>query len=85
MNLKRFPRYPLTDVRLGAAGFDIGIHPSWEQAMDDVRKAGGNPSRFRPAVRSTRTVDSALSASPKKCGRRRPKWVWVSTTSWSAR
>ena len=27
------------DVRLDAAGFDIGIRPSWEQAMDDVRKA----------------------------------------------
>ena len=31
------------DVRLDAAGFDIGIRPSWEQAMDDVRKAGGKP------------------------------------------
>ena len=32
------------DVRLDAAGFDIGIRPSWEQAMDDVKKAGGKPS-----------------------------------------
>ena len=31
------------NVRLDAAGFDIGIRPSWEQAMDDVRKAGGKP------------------------------------------
>jgi 1-aminocyclopropane-1-carboxylate deaminase len=31
------------DVRLDSAGFDIGIRPSWEQAMDDVRKAGGKP------------------------------------------
>ena len=31
------------DVRLDAAGFDIGIRPSWEQAMEDVRKAGGKP------------------------------------------
>jgi 1-aminocyclopropane-1-carboxylate deaminase len=30
-------------VRLDAAGFDIGIRPSWEQAMEDVRKAGGKP------------------------------------------
>ena len=30
-------------VRLDAAGFDIGIRPSWEQAMDDVRRAGGKP------------------------------------------
>jgi 1-aminocyclopropane-1-carboxylate deaminase len=31
------------DVRLDAAGFDIGIRPSWEQAMEDVRQAGGKP------------------------------------------
>jgi 1-aminocyclopropane-1-carboxylate deaminase len=31
------------DVRLDSAGFDIGIRPSWEQAMDDVRRAGGKP------------------------------------------
>ena len=30
-------------VRLDAAGFDIGIRPSWEQALDDVRRAGGKP------------------------------------------
>ena len=29
------------DVRLDAAGFDIGIRPSWEPAMDEVQKAGG--------------------------------------------
>jgi len=31
------------DVRLDAAGFDIGIRPSWQQAMEDVRRAGGKP------------------------------------------
>ena len=31
------------DVRRDPAGFDIGIRPSWEQAMADVRKAGGKP------------------------------------------
>jgi len=31
------------EVRLDAAGFDIGIRPSWEQALEDVRKAGGKP------------------------------------------
>lgn len=31
------------DVRLDAAGFDIGIRPSWQQAMDDVKAAGGKP------------------------------------------
>jgi 1-aminocyclopropane-1-carboxylate deaminase len=31
------------DVRLDAAGFDIGIRPSWQQAMSDVQAAGGKP------------------------------------------
>ncbi len=31
------------DVRLDAAGFDIGIRKSWEDAMDSVRRAGGKP------------------------------------------
>src|SRR5690242_20405155 len=31
------------DVRMDAAGFDIGIRPSWEQALADVRDAGGKP------------------------------------------
>jgi 1-aminocyclopropane-1-carboxylate deaminase len=31
------------DVRLDGAGFDIGIRPSWEQAMADVERAGGKP------------------------------------------
>jgi 1-aminocyclopropane-1-carboxylate deaminase len=31
------------EVRLDPAGFDIAIRPSWEQAMADVREAGGKP------------------------------------------
>ncbi|SDH51743.1 1-aminocyclopropane-1-carboxylate deaminase [Pseudomonas flavescens] len=31
------------DVRLDAAGFDIGIRPSWEKAMNDVVERGGKP------------------------------------------
>lgn len=31
------------DVRLDPAGFDIGIRPSWEQALADVEAAGGKP------------------------------------------
>jgi 1-aminocyclopropane-1-carboxylate deaminase len=31
------------DVRLNPAGFGIGFKPSWEQALDDVREAGGKP------------------------------------------
>lgn len=31
------------DVRLDGGGFDIGIRPSWEQAMRDVEAGGGKP------------------------------------------
>jgi 1-aminocyclopropane-1-carboxylate deaminase len=31
------------DVRLDAAGFDIGFRPSWEQALADVEERGGKP------------------------------------------
>jgi 1-aminocyclopropane-1-carboxylate deaminase len=31
------------EVRLDAAGFDIGIRPSWEQALTDVEARGGKP------------------------------------------
>ena len=31
------------DVRLVSDGFDIGFRPSWEQAIDSVRAAGGTP------------------------------------------
>lgn len=31
------------DVRLVDAGFDIGIRPSWEDALESVRAAGGTP------------------------------------------
>jgi 1-aminocyclopropane-1-carboxylate deaminase len=31
------------DVRLGSAGFDIGIRPSWEDALASVRDRGGKP------------------------------------------
>jgi 1-aminocyclopropane-1-carboxylate deaminase len=31
------------DVRLDSAGFDIGIRPSWEQALADVESRGGKP------------------------------------------
>ena len=32
-----------SDVRLSAAGFDIGIRPSWEEALASVEVAGGKP------------------------------------------
>jgi 1-aminocyclopropane-1-carboxylate deaminase len=31
------------DVRLDPAGFDIGIRPSWEEALADVEERGGTP------------------------------------------
>jgi 1-aminocyclopropane-1-carboxylate deaminase len=31
------------DVRLDSAGFDIGIRPSWEEALNSVREQGGKP------------------------------------------
>ena len=31
------------EVRLDPAGFDIGIRPSWEQALADVEERGGTP------------------------------------------
>jgi len=31
------------DVRLSDAGFDIAFRPSWEEALDSVRAAGGTP------------------------------------------
>jgi 1-aminocyclopropane-1-carboxylate deaminase len=31
------------DVRLDPSGFDIGIRPSWEQALADVEERGGTP------------------------------------------
>lgn len=31
------------EVCLDEAGFDIGIRPSWEQALEDVRQRGGKP------------------------------------------
>ena len=31
------------DVRLDPGGFDIGIRPSWEQALADVEASGGKP------------------------------------------
>ena len=59
------------DVRLDAAGFDIGIRPSWEQAMDDVKKAGGKLFPIPRAALSTHTAAWALWALPRKCASRK--------------
>lgn len=31
------------DIRMGSAGFDIGIRDSWKQALESVEAAGGKP------------------------------------------
>jgi 1-aminocyclopropane-1-carboxylate deaminase len=36
-------RIMAADVRLDPGGFDIGIRPSWEQALRDVEERGGKP------------------------------------------
>ena len=59
------------DVRLDAAGFDIGIRPSWEQAMDDVKRRAASPSRFPQVAPSTHTAVWALWALPRKCASRK--------------
>ena len=73
------------DVRLDAAGFDIGIRKSWEQAMETCAPPAASPTRFRPAARSIRSAASASSASPRRCASRRQSSVSGSTTSWSVR
>ncbi len=74
------------DVRLDAAGFDIGIRKSWEEAMDE--RAQGR----RQAVSDSGGLLGAPARRPglrRLCRRsarsRRPSWASSSTTSWSAR
>jgi 1-aminocyclopropane-1-carboxylate deaminase len=43
------------DVRLSTAGFDIGLRPSWEEALESVREAGGRPYPI-PAGASDHTL-----------------------------
>jgi 1-aminocyclopropane-1-carboxylate deaminase len=72
------------DVRLDAAGFDIGIRPSWEKAMNDVVNGVASRSRYRRVVPNIPTAGLGSSALPRKCGNRKNNWGSSSTTSWSA-
>lgn len=54
------------DVRLVSDGFDIGIRPSWEDAMESVRKAGGSRIRSPPVVPSIGSAAWGLSVSRRK-------------------
>ena len=61
-------------------------HPRELGAGDRGREGQGRQalSRFRPAPRCTNTAVSAMSASPRRCARRRRSSASPSTTSWSA-
>ena len=72
------------DLQMVDDGFDIGIRKSWEQAIEEVKAAGGKPYRSRPVPPCTNMAGSAMSALPKRCGRRRGSSVLPSTTSWFA-
>jgi 1-aminocyclopropane-1-carboxylate deaminase len=72
------------DVRLDAAGFDIGIRPSWEQAMDDVRKAGGKPFPIPAGCSEHPNGGLGFVGFAERCARRKPNSAFNSTTSWSA-
>jgi 1-aminocyclopropane-1-carboxylate deaminase len=72
------------DVRLVDEGFDIGIRKSWEQAINEVKAAGGKPYAI-PAGASVHKYGGLgyvgfaeeVRAQEKALGFR-------STTSWSA-
>ena len=74
------------DVRLVDAGFDIGIRPSWEDALESVRArrrhALRHPGRrVRPPARRA----SASPAGRPRCSSRRPASAASSTRSSCAR
>ena len=57
------------EVRLDAAGFDIGIRRSWEEALQSVEEAGGKPYAV-PAGAS----DHPLGGLASRAGRRRSQY-----------
>ena len=54
------------DVRLDPAGFDIGVRPSWEQALADVEARAASRTRSPRAPPTTRSVGSASLAGPTR-------------------
>ena len=72
------------DVRLDPAGFDIGIRPSWEEAMQSVHDSGGTPCPI-PAGASGHPLGGWASRTGRTRWRsRRRSWVSSSTPSWCA-
>ena len=62
------------DVRLVADGFGIGIKSSWEQALEEVRAAGGGRTPSRPARPTTAWAASASRTGPTRSGSRSGSW-----------
>ena len=73
------------DVRLDPAGFDIGIRPSWEQALADVEEGVASRTRSLRGRATTRSVGSALRAGPTRSLTRNASSGSSSTPSSSAR
>ena len=79
------PRHGRRD-RAGRRGFRHR-HPRELGARARRRQGEGRQAlrRSRPALRCIRSAGSAMSASPRRCARRRRRSASASTTSWSAR
>ncbi len=74
------------EVRLVSAGFDIGLRPSFEEALASVEERGGKPYRDPGrAPRTTRSAASASRAGPTRSPTRNASSVSSSTRSSSAR
>jgi hypothetical protein len=73
------------DVRLSEAGFDIGIRPSWEEALASVEERGGSRTQSRPAHPIIRWADSGSRAGRRRWRSRRPNSASSSTRSSRAR
>lgn len=73
------------DVRLDAAGFDIGIRPSWEQAMEDVKKAGGKPFPIPAGCSEHPYGGLGFVGFAEEVRQQEKSWASSSTTSSCAR
>ena len=64
------------EIELVNEGFDIGIRESWERALG--RRQGEGRQALRHSGRrlgASRSAGWAMSASPKRCARRRLLWA----------
>jgi 1-aminocyclopropane-1-carboxylate deaminase len=73
------------DIRMVVEGFGIGFKASWEQALADVRGAGGKPTPSPPVRPITRSAVSVSRAGPRRSRSRNGRWESSSTRSSSAR